>query len=85
MKTNRKRIEMTKNVEMDTREMKKATINQMNSLAQNLRCKLNVLDALDQDQTNAYCYDLRDQVTRISEALKELETAISRAKLVNAV
>lgn len=83
MKTNRKRIEM--NIQTDNREMKRVNLRQMSSLAKTLRSKLAVVYALDADLEDAYCYDLRDQLTRISKSLEELETSISRANVKNGI
>jgi len=73
------------NIQTDNREMKRVNLRQMSSLAKTLRSKLAVVYALDADLEDAYCYDLRDQLTRISKSLEELETSISRANVKNGI
>ncbi len=64
---------------MTNNEMKKYTLGNMAGMLEQLRQKVNVLDALDRDTTTTGSYDLHDQLTSMSQTLKEFEAVVQRA------
>jgi len=69
---------------MTNNEMKQYTLGNMAGMLEQLRQKVNVLDALDRDTTTTGSYDLHDQLTSMSQTLKEFEAVVQRAVLINA-
>jgi len=64
---------------MTNNEMKQYTLGNMAGMLEQLRQKVNVLDALDRDTTTTGSYDLHDQLTSMSQTLKEFEAVVQRA------
>ena len=69
---------------MKNNEMKKYTLGNMSGMLEQMRRKVDVLDALDRDTTTTGSYDLHDQLTSMSQTLKEFEAVVQRAVLINA-
>jgi len=70
---------MTKSTPVRTatnNEMKKYTLGNMAGMLEQLRQKVNVLDALDRDTTTTGSYDLHDQLTSMFQALDKFDTAV---------
>jgi len=64
---------------MTNNEMKKYTLGNMAGMLEQMRRKVNVLDALDRDTTFSDSYDLTDQLSTMSQTLKEFEAVVQRA------
>ena len=64
---------------MTNNEMKKYTLGNMAGMLEQIRRKVDVLDALDRDTTTTGSYDLHDQLTSMSQTLKEFEAVVQRA------
>ena len=61
---------------MTNNEMKQYTLGNMAGMLEQLRQKVNVLDALDRDTTTTGSYDLHDQLTSMFQALDKFDTAV---------
>ena len=64
---------------MTNNEMKQYTLGNMAGMLEQLRQKVNVLDALDRDTTTTGSYDLHDQLTSMFQALDKFEAVVQRA------
>jgi len=65
------------------RKVKSETLMSMTSLVENLKLKLDILDAVDRDTTTSSAYDLTDQITTISSKIVALQECIVRAYSIN--
>ena len=59
--------------------MKQYTLGNMAGMLEQLRQKVNVLDALDRDTTTTGSYDLHDQLTSMIQALDMFDRAVMNA------
>ena len=66
-------------IEMTNNEMKQYTLGNMAGMLEQLRQKVNVLDALDRDTTTTGSYDLHDQLTSMFQTLDEFDAVVQRA------
>ena len=64
---------------MTNDKMKQYTLGNMAGMLEQLRQKVNVLDALDRDTTTTGSYDLHDQLTSMFQALDTFDTAVKNA------
>ena len=64
---------------MTNDEMKKYTLGNMAGMLEQLRQKVNVLDALDRDTTTTGSYDLHDQLTSMILYLDMFDRAVMNA------
>jgi beta-galactosidase beta subunit len=66
-------------IDMTNDEMKQYTLGNMAGMLEQLRQKVNVLNALDRDTTTSGSYDLHDQLTSMFQALDKFDTAVMNA------
>ena len=64
---------------MTNDKMKQYTLGNMAGMLEQLRQKVNVLDALDRDTTTTGSYDLHDQLTSMIQALDMFDRAVMNA------
>jgi len=64
---------------MTNNEMKLHTLNEMASHVACFTQKLQVLEALDGDNTTSGAFDLRDQLTSLTQTMGDLDKEVSRA------
>ena len=64
---------------MTNDEMKQYTLGNMAGMLEQLRQKVNVLDALDRDTTTTGSYDLHDQLTSMILYLDMFDRAVMNA------
>jgi len=67
---------------MNNDEMKKYTLENMAALLEQLRHKVNILNALDNDSTTSGAYDLQDQLTTMFQTLNAFDAVFNRAVFV---
>jgi len=65
------------------RKVKSETLMSMTSLVENLKRKLDILNAVDRDTSTSSAYDLTDQITTISSKIVALQECIDRAYSIN--
>ena len=65
------------------RKVKSETLMSMTSLVENLKRKLDILNAVDRDTTTSSAYDLTDQITTMSSNIIALQECIGRASGIN--
>jgi len=63
-------------IDMTNDEMKQYTLGNMAGMLEQLRQKVNVLDALDRDTTTTGSYDLHDQLTSMILYLDMFDRAV---------
>jgi hypothetical protein len=66
-------------IDMTNDKMKQYTLGNMAGMLEQLRQKVNVLDALDRDTTTTGSYDLHDQLTSMIQALDMFDRAVMNA------
>jgi hypothetical protein len=66
-------------IDMTNDEMKQYTLGNMAGMLEQLRQKVNILDALDRDTTTSGSCDLYDQLTSMFQALDTFDTAVKNA------
>lgn len=64
---------------MTNNEMKLHTLNEMANLVADFAQKLQVLEALDQDNTTSGAFDLQDQLTFLTQTMGDLDKGVGRA------
>lgn len=64
---------------MTNDEMKQYTLGNMAGMLEQLRQKVNVLNALDDDTTSSSAYDLHDQLTTMYKTLENFDAVVKRA------
>ena len=64
---------------MTNDKMKQYTLGNMAGMLEQLRQKVNVLDALDRDTTTTGSYDLHDQLTSMIQAMDMFDRAVINA------
>ncbi|MGA1670600.1 MAG: hypothetical protein ACO39F_06900 [Candidatus Nanopelagicaceae bacterium] len=65
------------------RKVKSETLMSMTSLVENLKRKLDILNAVDRDTTTSSAYDLTDQITTMTLEIIALQECIGRAYSIN--
>jgi beta-galactosidase beta subunit len=73
---------MIKEKEMTNDQMKKYTLGNMAGMLDQLRQKVDVLNALDNDSTASGAYDLHDQLTTMYKTLENFDAVVKRAVAV---
>jgi beta-galactosidase beta subunit len=63
-------------IDMTNDEMKQYTLGNMSGMLEQLRQKVNILNALDRDTTTSGSYDLHDQLTSMVQAMDKFDTAV---------
>jgi hypothetical protein len=66
-------------IDMTNNEMKQYTLGNMAGILEQLRQKVNILNALDRDTTTSGSYDLHDQLTSMFQALDMFDRAVMNA------
>jgi beta-galactosidase beta subunit len=66
-------------IDMTNDKMKQYTLGNMAGMLEQLRQKVNVLDALDRDTTTTGSYDLHDQLTSMIQAMDMFDRAVINA------
>ena len=64
---------------MTNNEMKLHTLNELANLVADFAQKLQVLEALDGDNTTTGAFDLHDQLTSLTQTIGDLDKGVSRA------
>ena len=73
---------MIGNYIMTNDEMKLHTLNEMSNLVADFAQKLQVLEALDGDNTTSGAFDLHDQLTSLTQTMGDLDKGVRRAVCV---
>ncbi len=66
-------------IDMTNDKMKQYTLGNMAVILEQLRQKVNILNALDRDTTTSSSYDLHDQLTSMIQAMDKFDTAVMNA------
>jgi len=67
---------------LNVNEAKHKLLDELTSLESTIVNKLNILRALDQDESHSGCYDLQDQLLTMACSLSDLSKVTLRAKKI---